>query len=323
MLAILYNNWRRLLEEKAYLIVAIVLTVCAVTVAIVLTNKIETKGNIAVISKDSNIAFMDCKYFNITRLDSKLPKSELIQNRYDAVVTIENSSYIVNTIKSDEFKAMLYEALEHPDTFVPDTDTSRKIGTNIIGYMMMFLLMQGVLYARLFAEDKEKHMIERVAMSPIHFTKYLLGHAIFMITMIFLPSFGVIVLARIIGAMVGFSLLQYAGLIVVLAILSTAFALFINSFFCVADTANMLGSSIIILSSILAGSFYSFTKGETLFNKLLHILPQKDFINFVDALEKGTVSKNIELQLTYVIGLSVILFIFAIVKTRRDYIYHQ
>ncbi|GAA0076845.1 ABC transporter permease [Clostridium sp. CTA-5] len=323
MLAVFYNNWRRILAEKAYLIVAIALTVCAVTSAIILTNKIQIKGNIAVISKDSNIEFMNCNYFNITKLDSELPRSELLQDRYDAVVTIKDDSYSIDTIKSDEFKAMLDDALEHPDTFIPNMDTSRRIGTNIIGYMMMFLLMQGVLYARFFAEDKEKHMIERVAMSPIYFIKYLLGHSFFIISIIFIPSFTIIAFAKIAGVAIGFSLLQYAGLILVLGILSTAFALFLNSLFCVADTANMLGNSIIILSSILAGSFYSFTRKQTLFNKLLHIIPQKDFINFVDALEKGNVSKNIELQLIYVIGLSVILFIFAIVKTRKDYIYHE
>ncbi|MBC3798137.1 hypothetical protein [Acetobacterium tundrae] len=60
-----------------------------------------------------------------------------------------------------------------------------------------------------------------------------------------------------------------------------------NSFFDVADTANMLGSSIIVLTSVLAGSFCSLSKEATLFDKLIHLLPQKDFINFIDALEKA------------------------------------
>lgn len=323
MLVIIKNDWKRLLEEKSYLFVSILLTICAVVAAIVLTNEIEIKGNIAVVSRSATVEFTDCKYLNITVLDVAPPKSELVQNRYDAVVTIDNGEYTVDTIKSDEFKEMIYEALSSVETFASSTGAQRKIGTNIIGYMMMFLLMQGVLYARLFAEDKEKRMIERVAMSPIAFTKYMLGHAIFMSEMIFLPSFGVIAVAKFAGATIGFSLMQYIGLIAVLTILSIAFALFLNSLFCVMDTTNMIGSSIIVLSSILAGSFNSFANKETLFDKLLNVIPQKDFINFVDAMEKGTISINSKLQLIYVIGLSAFLFIFAIVKTRRDYIYHQ
>ncbi len=330
MLEIVKNDWKRLLEEKLYLFVSMGLTICAVLAAIVLTNAVEIKGNIALVSAENlslsgvSAQFADSPYFNISVLKTAPPKSELVMSRYDAIVTIEkDGSYNVETIKSDELKERIVAALNNSGKFVTYTNTERKIGTNIIGYIMMFILMQGVLYARLFAEDKEKHMIERVVMSPIAFRKYLFGHATFIIVIICIPTFCVIAAAKITGVSVGFSLLTYAGLITMLAILSTTFALFLNSFFCVADTANMLGSSLIVLSSILAGSFYSFTKEETLFDKLIHILPQKDFINFVNALEKGNITKSIEWQFSYVIGLSVIFFAIAVIKTRKDYIYHQ
>ena len=330
MLVIFKNDWKRLMEEKLYLFISMGLTICAVVAAIVLTSSIETKGNIALILPqnqsviESVSQFTNSQYFNVSILETAPPKSELVQNRYDAVVTIgEDGAYKVETIKSDEIKAMIYAALENPNTFVPSMETTRKIGTNIIGYIMMFLLIQGVLYARFFAEDKEKHMIERVVMSPIAFRKYLFGHAAFIIAMIFVPTFCVMVVAQILGVAIGFSLIVYGVLIAVLAILSTSFALFLNSFFCVADTANMLGSSLVLLSTILAGSFYSFTKEETLFDRLIHILPQKDFIDFTNALEKGNLTGAIKIQFLYVIGLSVIFFFIAVIKTRKDYIYHK
>jgi ABC-2 type transport system permease protein len=330
MLEIFINDWNRLLEEKLYLIVSMVLTILSVVAAIVLTNTIQTKENIALVVPNAQAVteasskFANSSYFNVSILEAAPPKSQLVQNRYDAIVTVaQDASYNVEVIKSDELKERISAALKNPDTFALNSSTQRKIGTNIIGYMMMFLLIQGLLYARLFAEDKEKHMIKRVVVSPIAFRNYLLGHAAFMVTMIFTPTFCVIVVAKIIGATVGFSLCVYAALIAVLAILSSAFALFLNSFFCVADTANMLGSSLVILSSILAGSFSSLTKEETLFDKLLHLLPQKDFINFTNALEKGMLTTNIKEQLLYVIGLSVIFFAIAVIKTRKDYIYHR
>jgi len=330
MLVILKNDWKRLMEEKLYLFVSMGLTICAVVAAIVLTSSIETKGNIALILpqnqeiSDSVTQFTKSQYFNVSILEMAPSKSELVQNRYDAIVTIDgNGAYSIETIKSDQIKTMIYATLENPNTFVPNMQSSRKIGTNIIGYMMMFLLIQGVLYAKLFADDKEKHLIERVIMSPIAFRKYLFGHAVFMIAMIAIPTFCVMTVAQILGVSIGFSLLTYGLLIGVLAILATSFALFLNSFFCVADTANMLGSSSVLLSTILAGSFYSFAKEESLFDKLIHILPQKDFIDFTNALEKGNLTSTIKLELLYVIGLSVVFFAIAVIKTRRDYIYHQ
>jgi len=330
MLVIFKNDWKRLMEEKLYLFVSMGLTICAVVAAIVLTSSIETKGNIALILpqnqeiSDSVTQFTKSQYFNVSILEMAPSKSELVQNRYDAIVTIDgNGAYSIETIKSDQIKTMIYATLENPNTFVPNMQSSRKIGTNIIGYMMMFLLIQGVLYAKLFADDKEKHLIERVIMSPIAFRKYLFGHAVFMIAMIAIPTFCVMTVVQILGVAIGFSLLTYGLLIGVLAILATSFALFLNSFFCVADTANMLGSSSVLLSTILAGSFYSFAKEESLFDKLIHILPQKDFIDFTNALEKGNLTSTIKLELLYVIGLSVVFFAIAVIKTRRDYIYHQ
>ncbi|WP_115028034.1 ABC transporter permease [Acetobacterium bakii] len=166
-------------------------------------------------------------------------------------------------------------------------------------------------------------MIERIAISPISFWKYLFGHGVFILAIIFIPSFCVIAAAKAFGIALGFSLLTYAGLIAVLAVLSTTFALFLNSFFCVADTANMLGSSLIVLSSILAGCFYSFAKEKTLFDKLIHIFPQKDFVNFANALEKGSLTSVVEWQFLYIIGLSVLFFTVAVLKTRKDYYYHK
>lgn len=324
MLSIIKNDWKRLLEQKLYLIIAIVLTILSVCAAILLTNNMEAKGNIAVVGKNIDSTILNSPYFNVIVLDQAPEKSKLVQNEYDAVISKdENGSIDVETIKGEDFRNAVTQFINNPGYYAPSTDGVRHIGTNIIGYMMMFLLMQGVLYARLFADDKEKHVIERVVMSPISFYKYLLGHGIFIMMLIFIPSYSVILGAKMIGINIGFSLLQYAGLMGILAFLSMAFSLCLNSFFCVADTANMLGSSIIVLTSILAGSFYSFSKGESFFNTLLHILPQKDFMNFIDALEKDTLTNQVEIQLLYVILLALVFILIAVIKTRKDYVYHK
>lgn len=330
MLEILINDWKRLLEEKQYLFTSMILTICSIVAAIALTNTAEVKSNLALVTAgNANLAesakqLAEYPYFNISILVSKPPKSDLVQNRYDAIVLMsEDGTYKIETIKSNELIDTVNAFLEDPASFVPNMDNERKIGTNIIGYMLMFLLLQGVLYARFFAEDKEKHMIERIIMSPIAFRYYLLGHALFICLLIFIPSFSVILVAKLIGVKIGLSLLSYMGLIGTLSILATGFSLMLNSFFCIADTANMLGSSIVLLSSILAGSFYSFSKEETVFDKLLHILPQKDFMDFVNALEKGTLTNGLIWHFIYVGILSITFFVIAMLKTRKDYIYHN
>ncbi|MBC3886733.1 hypothetical protein GH810_00170 [Acetobacterium paludosum] len=329
MLVVFKNNCKRLWGEKMYLVISLILMIAAVSAAILLTTRIETKGNIALVVPDQQVlsesdsALLANPYFNVTVLEKTPETSTLVQSRYDAVITTNSDGNDeITTIKNMAFKTMLESALTNPAGFVPDNSQVRQTGTNILGFMMMFLLMQGVLYARFFAEDKEKHLIKRIAVSPIPFIQYILGHGAFIFIIIAVPSFLVVGAAALMGIDIGFSLPVYAGLIGVLALLATAFALFLNSFFDVADTANMLGSSIIVLTSILAGSFCSLSKEATLFDKLIHLLPQKDFINFIDALEKGSLSQSTRYQLVYVVALAVLFLAIAVVNTRKDYVYH-
>lgn len=324
MLRIIKNNWNRLIIQKGYLILSVVLTICAVSAAIVLTNKSEIKGNIAIINSNSTAAKITSAAYNITYLNEEPAESELLQNRYDAAITVnKDGSYEIKTVKSSEFKESLENLIKNPSASGGEITDIRKIGTNIIGYSMMFILMQGALYARLFAEDKEKHMIKRVAVSPITFMDYLMGHAVFVWILIFLPTISVLLIAKLLSISLGLSILNYIMLIGLLSFLSTAFALMINSFFRVADTANMMASSTIVLTTILSGSYYSFTSGDSIFNKLLHLLPQKDFINFTEALEKGNITMDIRLQAGYVVIISVMMFLTAVVKTKKEYIYNK
>ncbi|MDO5292709.1 MAG: ABC transporter permease [bacterium] len=323
MLSIIKNDWNRLMQQKMYLCVAVGLTILSIAAAILLTNKVVAKSNLAVVGKADTIK--ETEYFSITYLDKAPEKSKLVENRYDAVILAkEDGSFEIETIKSDDFKKQLLTALKDPEAYGSGRQQEqRQIGTNIFGYMMMFLLMQGALYAKLYAEDKEKHVAERILVSSIPFRKYMMGHGLFIGVLIFIPSFGAVVAARLLGVSIGFSLLQYALLIGVLSFLSMAFALCVSSFFKVSDTSNMIASATIVLTSVLAGSFYSMTKSGSIFNKLIHVLPQKDLLSFADAWEKGILNSTKQLELFYVILIAAIFLVVAIVKTRKDYIYSR
>lgn len=323
MLSIIKNDWARLMEEKGHLAVSLGLTIFAVILAVLLTNKLEPKLNLAVVGNTQ--AFPESSAVTVTYKEQAPAKSQLVQGQYDAVITIQDDgSYQIDTIKSDEFKNKLEAILMGDQNAQMESQASqRQIGTNICGYMLMFLLMQGILYMRAFAEDKEKHQIERVVCAPVPFRKYLAGHVIFSWMLIFIPTFLMIAVLDLVGISIGFALWQYAILIALISLLSTCFAVCINAFFCVADTANMLGSTIIVLTSILAGSFYDCGTKGSLMNRFLYILPQKNLMNFFNAWEKHLLNPNKLLGIFYVIILSVVLLWIGVAKTRRDYIYHK
>ena len=113
-------------------------------------------------------------------LEREPPLSELVASKYDAVVVFDSQGgYEMRTIKSDEFKQTLGTILSDPAAYHADSMESRGKGTNIIGFILMFVLMQGVALMFLFAEDKEKRQIQRIAASPVSFMGYLCAHGFF------------------------------------------------------------------------------------------------------------------------------------------------
>ena len=185
----------------------------------------------------------------------------------------------------------------------------------------MFIFMQGVSMMFMFAEDKEKKQINRVAASPVSFTGYLCGHIFFAFAFLIVPIMLMLTAAQLIFRVdMGFSLLNYLWLISLISALATSFALFLVALFKKSDTSNMLGSAIVTLTSLLAGGFYSFDKGNRVLETIIKVLPQKAFLLMSDLIEQG---KDISFWYhygLYIVAITVVFFVAAVVKTRKDYL---
>lgn len=352
MLIIIKNNWERIIQQKQYLATAILLTSLAVAAAVLLTNRLQTKPNIAVIGGRAEYLEAEC---DVTYPLEVPARSELLMGRYDAVIKLaDDGSIDVETAKGEAYREQILAAAqmgqsahdagnngstvhdagdngstvhdaEDNGSAVHDaagSQETRQVGTNIIGYMMMFLLMQGILYGRMFAEDKEKHLMERIAVSPVSFGRYLAGQAIFIWTLVFVPSFIMVCIAKLAGENTGFTLGQFAFLIALGSLLSTCLALFIHSFFKTADTGNMAGSCVAVLTSVLSGTFYDLGAGNTWVDKALYLMPQKNLMRFADTWEKGKLNPDAVTSLIYVIIISVVFISIGMLKTRKDYVRH-
>lgn len=324
MIKFIKNNYYRLGSKPYYIIISLCMTVVSIILAVFLTSKFQVKGSIAVVTKSKESVFQS-EYIKFTLLDTQPPRSQLVQGKYDGVIIDEgNGKYEVNTIKNEDFRKMLEGIVKNPKGFVPEIKDNRGIGTNIIGYLLMFILLQSVLFMFTLSEDKELKQIEKIAAAPVSFFNYLLSHFIFTFSLIFTPAFlTLLVMKDILGFNIGFSLLQYVGLLGLSCSLGIAFAMFINSLVKVADTANMMGSSIVMLTTILAGSFYSFENGNKVLEKIIWVLPQKDFLSFVQGLESGKAISLILPQLLYVIIITIVLFAFSIIKIKKDYVFRK
>lgn len=351
MLTVLKNNWVRIMQQKQYLVTAVLLTSLAAAAAILLTNRLQTTPDVAVLGGRAEYLEAEC---SVTYPEKAPARSELLMNRYDAVVKLaDDGSFDIETAKGDAYRERIQAAVQAGqgaqqtgntaapgsagNTVIADNtgragglndkgitagQETRQVGTNIIGYMMMFLLMQGILYGRMFAEDKEKHLIERIAVSPMSFGGYLAGQAVFIWALVFVPSFIMVCIAKLAGEDTGFTLAQFAFLLVLCSMLSTCMALFIHSFFMTADTGNMAGSCVAVLTSVLSGTFYDLGGGSSWADRALYLMPQKNLMRFADLWERGKLNQDAVTSLIYVIIISAVFISIGMLKTRKDYVRH-
>ena len=321
MLSFIKNNYYRISSRKEYIITSLILTMVSIYLAVLLTSSLELKGNIALVTNKSEEMFKS-NYIKINIMSNEPPTSELLLGKYDGVIVDkEHGEYEVNTIKGEEFKEILEAFIKNPKEFKPESKDIRGVGTNIIGYLLMFLLLQSILYMFTLGDDMELKQIERIIASPVSLFKYMLSHFIVIFLLNFLPSFFILtVMKGILGFNIGFSLIQYAVILSIVISLGVSFAMFLNSLIKVSDKTNMMGSAIVILTTILAGSFYSFEKGNKILESALWILPQKSILSFVQGLEGEKEVYSMIPELFYVIIISIGFYIIATLKIKKDYI---
>jgi ABC-type multidrug transport system permease subunit len=99
---------------------------------------------------------------------------------------------------------------------------------------------------------------------------------------------------RLFGAQIGFFLPVYAGLLFVLALFATAFALFLNMLFAQKVTANMLGSALAVLASIISGGFYEVAHEGGILDTIASMLMTKAVLQLSESLEAGLTAQAVE-----------------------------
>lgn len=317
---VLKNDYYRVVPRLASILVVTIITLASMFFAVYMTRVSQVKGRIVLINQSSSDQLPESSpYLKIIVKKDLPPRSALVEQKYDAYVTIDkNGEYQIETLRNKDFKKMLLFMLQNPNANIKNEKTDRGVGVNIIGFMMMFLLMIAFSNLFAFADDKEQGQLRRIAAAPASFGGYLAAHCVFCLSFL-LPEYMMLVILRFFGWNIGFSLLQYAGLITVLGFLGISFALLLNTLIHKPDNANMLGNSITVLTSILAGSFYTFSKNNKVVDTIIKLLPQKELMNFAQHLQTGDALQH-SYSILYVICFSAALLLFSCVVLQQKYV---
>ncbi len=153
--------------------------------------------------------------------------------------------------------------------------------------------MQSLVYMMQYGEDKKLRRMKWILLSLVSFSSYLGGMIAFTMLSVILPAFMMLAVCRLFGAQIGFSLPVYAGLLFVLALFVIAFALFLNTLFAQKVTANMLGSALAVLASIISGGFYEVAHGGGILDTIASMLLTKAVLQLSESLEAGLTAQAV------------------------------
>lgn len=319
-LTVLKNNYLRTVPRAISLLVMVIVTLGSIMLSVYITGLQQVKGHVVFVSQSATaVTPKSSKALDITVMSQKPPYSDLVKQKYDAYITIDRmGNYQIETLRSKDYKDMILLLLKNPNINVGDNKTDRGVGVNIIGFMMMFLLMIAFSNLFAFADDKEQGQLRRIAAAPAPFGCYLAAHCVYCLSFL-LPEFILLAVLKGCGWNIGFTLLQYAGLMAVLGFLGISFALLLNTLIQKPDNATMLGNSVTVLTSVLAGSFYSFSKNNTVLDNIIKLLPQKEILDFAQHLQSGNAWQHSG-AILYVIIFSFALFALSCTVLRWKYV---
>lgn len=316
MLTILKNNYCRMVKCLPRTLIMLLITLVSMVLAVYMSTNQQVKGHIVLATSNSQAASVHSAHLDVTVLRKAPPDSALVRGQYDAYVFDEgNGQYRIQTLRNAQFKTMVQTLLVHPNASVPRLSGERGVGVNIFGFSMMFLLMSTFTHLFTFGEDKEQGPLSRIMITPVSLGGYLAGHCLYALSM-FLPPLGMLALLRAFGFSIGMSLGAYALLFLAVALLGIALALLLNVLFDKEDNANMFGSSILVFTSVLAGGFYANSQKNAVLDRIIHLLPQKELMEFAAHLENGTAMANAGM-FAYVLAFTAVLFVLAFFLLRR------
>lgn len=300
----------RMVNNKGYLMMPILITPVVIAAAIYFSSSFMIKANIGVVG--GNDINFNSDEINIVKLENKVPLSDLVKNKYEAVIYFENGKAVVQTIKDEEFKNKL-ERIANGEKVTLETGEKRGVAANIVGYITMFVILLGVMLYKFFFDD-QKGIAKRVISANISYEQYVFSHFASVFLMVLIPTGIITVLSKeVLNLNTSVTALELTFIIMILSFLGSAFGLLMSSLTRSEESATMLGNMINIITTLLAGSFFTISNNRII-NLIGNIMPQRHILNFTIALENGNSINYIDILCVIFISLIMIACSFLINK---------
>ena len=319
MIDLIKNHFKRLWAVKERMIIMFAVILCSIGFAIYTNNQKSQPIRVASVNISVNElpASDQMRFISLSKQPSIV---QLIKGDYAAVISKKGTTFEVMSLKDETFNQQLKGLLNGQQRKPIELETKNEgVGSKIIGFMLLFLLMTSVTNMFLFNEDKEKKMLTRIISAPISIIKLLVSYCLVNFIALYFSSLFLIIAAKLLGFNVGFSISTYSLLLALICLFATSFSLFNASVIPRGDQANMFGSMIVVLTTLLAGSFFTVESKNRWIDSLIQWLPQKKYMTIVTAVENGSdFFQTMMSPILYLCLITFLLFLISTIKVKID-----
>ena len=311
MLKLIKSILYRIVHDKLFLIIYLILIPTVIGFAVYFTNSVSYGMQVGVVG---DIELVDNKEVQYISLNQIPEISTLVLNQYDAVLIEEKQSIKVISTKGDDYnQAILMLVTGQIETLQDDTD-QRGTASNILGFLMMIVLLLGTqIYQYYFYE--RGGINKRILATNISCKQYMLSHFIVVLAFLFIPSVTVICGAIFLfDISLSISLWKFILTLFLLCFFATSFGLWLNASLKSMEESLMFGNMFAIVGSIVSGVFVAVTNNE-IFNYIVQVFPQKHIMDILEALENSLTLPY--LGIAYVIIISFVCIVLGITTEKK------
>jgi len=313
---IFVSNYKRELSDKKKFFISLFVPVIAIILAMAV-NYLSSPSITIGIVKNANFQegnriislLKNTKGFKVKLADERLIRTQTILGKYDGVITINKSFkkkevkdvdkyfyfYNVKDAKTNDMmkKIVGIYLVSNKPINMESTIREAEGGTltkeeRIISFLATVLLITTVVNAAVIIKDRQENTFYRYMYSPNKKFKYILGNILYNYVFSYMQVFIALSITRIFGMKleIHFGTLLIYGLL--LTLLMTTFGTFIACIFNKELYANLFGSSISLILSLIGGTFIIYDKMPRGLQMISAVTPNRWIIKSIQYLEHGT-----------------------------------
>ncbi|MGL5354353.1 MAG: ABC transporter permease [Clostridium sp.] len=307
IILVLKNNFKRLVKDKVFLFLGIIVLPIIVALGIYFSGNNEIKGKIAVVGGNEVIensltsALGENSNITFEFLEESPTKTDLIKGIYLAQVDFSMEEVEVVAYGKPEVK----ETIESIITETPYTGTKSEVTIEgkIIGFLVMFLLMGSTMLLENFLTDRESGVYVRVLNGGLSYFQYMIGQLLFIVcTFILDAAVLTLLVIKLFGVTLNISLLLFTMILILLGIFAATYGLFISTIIKNKVTVNIGSSVIVLVTSLLGGCLVNINDSNKIMEFIRNLIPQKRLINLANSFNYSDLVYILIVILLFILG---------------------